>query len=424
MAKIFLTAIDLNQNELQNAVLQNLATNPTSTNTKGRMLFNTTDNLPYWFNGSKWMTFADAASVTTLEGYFTDGVANDSSKLGGVSLGDLFADLTSDAANAIGVKIGGVWKYITTDTLQSSLGLGSFAYKDSLVESEIPNLDWSKIATGKPSTLGGYGITDAYTATQIDNLLKEYLPLSGGTITGDLTVNGTLRIDGATLTWDSTKNALIVDKAFASEGAISTLGLGSDSEGIGTSIDLTSVTTDILPSDGLTLSIGSESNPWEEVYINGIGSVRTVISNLQTSNSTLQSKVNAVTSLVGDIQNTYATIAYVDGQIEGVREDIALLLENTSTEAIDSIKEIVNIIGDAGSALVKRYNETITGTGSKTSFTVTHNLATKNVLVFVYEASTNQQVFVDVAVTGANVVTLSFAKAPTTSDKYNVVILA
>lgn len=38
----------------------------------------------------------------------------------------------------------------------------------SLTASQIPNLDWSKITSGKPTTLAEYGITDAYTKTEID----------------------------------------------------------------------------------------------------------------------------------------------------------------------------------------------------------------------------------------------------------------
>ena len=34
----------------------------------------------------------------------------------------------------------------------------------SLAASDIPSLDWSKITSGKPTTLAGYGITDAVTA--------------------------------------------------------------------------------------------------------------------------------------------------------------------------------------------------------------------------------------------------------------------
>ena len=37
-----------------------------------------------------------------------------------------------------------------------------------LAATDIPNLDWSKITSGKPTTLTGYGITDVYTKTEVD----------------------------------------------------------------------------------------------------------------------------------------------------------------------------------------------------------------------------------------------------------------
>jgi hypothetical protein len=43
----------------------------------------------------------------------------------------------------------------------------------NISNTDIPNLDWSKITTGKPTTLSGYGITDA-------------ISTSGGTVTGQL----------------------------------------------------------------------------------------------------------------------------------------------------------------------------------------------------------------------------------------------
>jgi hypothetical protein len=58
-------------------------------------------------------------------------------------------------------------------------GLGTFAYKSSLAFADL---------TGKPTTIGGYGITDAYTKSQVDSALGGYLPLSGGTIDGSLQI--------------------------------------------------------------------------------------------------------------------------------------------------------------------------------------------------------------------------------------------
>jgi hypothetical protein len=38
-----------------------------------------------------------------------------------------------------------------------------------LSPSDVPNLDWSKITSGKPTTAAGYGITDVYTKAEVDN---------------------------------------------------------------------------------------------------------------------------------------------------------------------------------------------------------------------------------------------------------------
>ena len=64
---------------------------------------------------------------------------------------------------------------------------GSFAIKNSLAFSELTN---------KPTTISGYGITDAYTKTQVDAIAAKYLPLTGGTLTGQLKIVASA-LDGA-----------------------------------------------------------------------------------------------------------------------------------------------------------------------------------------------------------------------------------
>lgn len=56
---------------------------------------------------------------------------------------------------------------------------GSFAIKNSIAFSEL---------TSKPTTISGYGITDAYTKSQVDAIAAKYLPLTGGTLTGQLKI--------------------------------------------------------------------------------------------------------------------------------------------------------------------------------------------------------------------------------------------
>lgn len=59
-----------------------------------------------------------------------------------------------------------------TVTSKGVVSLGS-----TLVESDIPDIAWTKITSGKPTTAGGYGITDALLDT-------------GGTVTGNITLAG------------------------------------------------------------------------------------------------------------------------------------------------------------------------------------------------------------------------------------------
>ena len=61
MSRKFLTSIDLLQNELQNARLQNLASAP-STPVTGQIYYNTTSNKTFYWNGTSWV---DISSGTT-----------------------------------------------------------------------------------------------------------------------------------------------------------------------------------------------------------------------------------------------------------------------------------------------------------------------------------------------------------------------
>jgi len=88
----------------------------------------------------------------------------------------------------------------------------------SLTATDIPSLDWSKITTGKPTTLSGYGITDAASSAHthtFSSLTSKPVTLSGYGITdaqpldADLTAisglsgSGYLKYDGSAWSFDS-----------------------------------------------------------------------------------------------------------------------------------------------------------------------------------------------------------------------------
>ena len=88
MAIPFLKDVDLNQNELQNAVLQNLATAPENP-VAGQMYFNTADNISYTFDGTNWITgttYEFTNGLTLADGVVTLDKAT-TAAIGGVIVG-------------------------------------------------------------------------------------------------------------------------------------------------------------------------------------------------------------------------------------------------------------------------------------------------------------------------------------------------
>ena len=59
MSKKFLVSIDLNQNELQKAVIQNLATDPVG-GKEGQLYWNTVTKKLMKFNGAEWTAVGDS----------------------------------------------------------------------------------------------------------------------------------------------------------------------------------------------------------------------------------------------------------------------------------------------------------------------------------------------------------------------------
>ena len=100
MARKFLTNIDLNLSELQNAVIQNLAANPTSGNVDGRIYYNTVaDEMRVYANGS-WEAIG-SGDINSVLGTTSEVVVSVVDGVATISLPDTInANTTGNAATA------------------------------------------------------------------------------------------------------------------------------------------------------------------------------------------------------------------------------------------------------------------------------------------------------------------------------------
>lgn len=146
----FLTNINLNKNELQNARIQNLATAPQNP-VEGQIYYNTTDKTIYKWDGEAWTAMGSSYTLPPAT----------ASTLGGIMVGSGLT-ITAEGTLAANVQsVNGKTGAVTLD--KADVGLGNVDNTSDL---------------NKPIS----------TATQ--SALDEKLDLSGGTMTGDIAMGG------------------------------------------------------------------------------------------------------------------------------------------------------------------------------------------------------------------------------------------
>jgi hypothetical protein len=426
MARKFLTSIDLNHNELIKAVVHNLATDPV-TGVAGQLYYNTNSDVLKIYSGS-----ASAWVAVGSEEYIGDSVANLLNSGDGISLS------YDDNGNSLIIANTGVLSLTGTE-------------EEVLVSASAGNITLSLPETINADTSG-----NAATATALET--ARTISLSGD-VSGSVSFNGTEDVDitvnigsdSSVASITGTENQIEVS---ASVGNV-VIGLPDDVT-IGGSLTITgdlivsgSATTlnteTLLVEDnlvvlnsnvvgsptidaGIEVERGDENNAsffWDEsegkwTANDGTTSTAVSLEGHTHSASAITDFNTAVDTEIDAYLNGSDSISISSGTIDTIINGAASVsfLTNVGGLAVAKSELETALIADT---FTRKYIQTI-GNNSSTSFTLSHNLNTRDVTVQVYDIATYETVEVDVVRTNTSSATVSFNVAPAT-DSYRVVVI-
>ncbi|CAB4145886.1 hypothetical protein UFOVP1491_63 [uncultured Caudovirales phage] len=263
MSRKFLAHIDLNSNELQNAVIQNLSSAPTGV--LGRIYFDTAAGLNQLkiYNGTAWSTVGSVS--LTLEGDVTGTASTNSS-------GEITLTATVDYAGSLtGADVNTALGYTAADAA-----------------------DVSALATSITT-----GTIDATTVNTVDLNASGEITLTGA---GDFTITG----DNNVVIVPGSGDFVYLGSTSTADNKIATLG------------DLDTVAEDLSTHEGLTSGVHGTSGD-----VVGTSDTQTLTNKSLGSGTELSSNLDAgsynITNLANPTSAQHAaTKAYVDSTSQGL----------------------------------------------------------------------------------------------------------
>ncbi len=458
MSRKFLVSIDLNKNELQNAVIQNLATAP-ATPLAGQVYYNTVDNQLYIYNGTRWEVAGNAVQSGLLSArpaagsvdtgtiyYATDNYLFYYSDGSTWQQTNAFGNVVTETSYGQASGNGTATNYARADHTHGTPALGT------ATPNAIAGVTGSAGSATTPSkedhthaftpaadlSMAGFKLTNVGTpSADTDAANKGYVDSvaqgldTKASVVAATTTNGTLAtafangqvVDGVTLATndriliknqtDATANGIYTVNASGAPTRSTDMNVGSEFPSAYVFVEQGTVNADTgwVCTNNAPVTLGSTNITWTQfsgagTYTanNGVVLNGSVFSFAPESGKGLQTGASGAAIKLATTSGLNVTSDLAVGAGNG----ISVL---TNTVAIDS------------AVVVSKYAASV-GDGSATSYTVTHNLNTRDVIVTVYDNSAPYaEVITDVAHTTVNTVTIAFSVAPT-SNQYRVVVHA
>lgn len=467
MAKNFLVDLNLNQNEVQNGVIQNLASDPANP-IKGQVYFNTTTNKFRCYNGTTWDEMGTGGGTVTsvaIDNATNGGLSVSGSPITGAGTINIgHSNVLANAQTTSGIypikidKNGHISEYGTAfdpstkqntisdlQTIRDGAAAGATAVQPDDLNDYAPlaspaltgtptaptanaGTNTTQIATTEFVTNAISGITGAMvfkgtvgtggtagTALPTSNVKvgDTYKIITAGTYAGQAAKIGDLFIASATTpTWAYVPSGDDTDVTQVTAGAgLNTTGPDSSTDGgsITTSGTLNLTKTAVTPGtyQGITVDkYGRVTGASDQGYTTNEGTVTSVGitqgTGVSVSGGPVTTSGNITVGLADQLQSAQTT--------SGVYP-IKVNKQGQITELGTAV------------TILKKYAADITGDASTTSFTITHNLGSRDVTVQVYDGTTYEEVMVDITRTTTSAVVIAFAQAPATGKKYRVVCI-
>jgi hypothetical protein len=360
MAIDFLSSIDLNKNELQNGVIHVLATAP-SNPVEGQIYYNSTDNRIYFYDGT---TFVDASGdIKSVQTTTSD-------------------QLTITDPNGPNPSLAIVTGVVTNSGTALATGDQIYDFVYGIAQEVTINgtANEVEVSTTGGSAAGKFGPSDTITV----GLPNDVTVGNDLTVTNDLSVNGNVNLGNATSDTVTIAGNLTVN---------------------GTTTTVNSNTVEIGDSI-ITLNSDESGAPSQDAGIEverGTGANRSLIWDESDTDWKIQQS-----------GGTYERISTYADSVEDVTVTETGASGVTVTETLSGTDNRIKTYDIAVNLDDLRYKASI-GDGSTTAIAVTHNLGTEDVIVQLFDNSTKETVYADVARNTVNQVTVTFASAPATN---------
>lgn len=406
--KNVLVDLDLNKNEVQNAVVQNLATTPASPRA-GQIWYNTTDNLIYFYDGTAAKAVGYLPPATT-------------STLGGVIVG---TNISVDGTGKISVAS-------ATNTVAGILRIATDAEATTgTAEGVVVNP--KQLATAIANAMaGGLLYKGTWNITSATDLSGITLPVKKGymyMVTG----TGPKTIDG--IEWNS-GDYLVVNADVAAGGSLS---------GHVEKIDNTE-SSDIVRT-GATQTLTNKTISATDNTIGGLGTTNFDASALSTSidstgvdtklptEKAVRSAINtATTNMVTTTGTQTLTNKTIDGDNNTI-QDLSTsvfksgVLQTTvraSSSASDTCLATEKAVATAVEGCVHKFtvsNSSLTASSGVCTWEITNTIGSADVICSVREVSGGNEVFCDITYTASKITVKINSSSNIAASTYKAVVV-